>query len=173
MPLFRLTVVYWAAALACLFPKLSLSSCPSLPASVVLACSHHAQLIICFSCCLLIVILSSRCDHYCRHPPRLGQWQHCHRCCHLSFLSLLNLWLTLKSMIRIITNYETVYLSIELMSCVFFLELLLFWDGGKQLSFLASYCLLVIVFANSAMGCMMVGVAFSDILLPSRLLCRG
>jgi hypothetical protein len=32
---------------------------------------------------------------------------------------LLNLWLTLKSMIRIITNYETVYLSIGLMSCVF------------------------------------------------------
>ncbi len=43
---------------------------------------------------------------------------------------LLNLWLTLKSMIRIITNYETVYSSIGLMACVFFLELLLFRDGG-------------------------------------------
>jgi hypothetical protein len=29
--------------------------------------------------------------------------------------------------------------------------------------------LLVIVFANSAMGCMMVGVAFSDILLETSL----
>jgi hypothetical protein len=42
---------------------------------------------------------------------------------------LLNLWLTLKSMIRIISNYETVYLSIGLMSRVFFLEPPLFWDG--------------------------------------------
>jgi hypothetical protein len=71
---------------------------------------------------------------------------------------------------RIPTNYETVYL---LMSCVFFLELLFFWDGGKYPSFLTSCHLLVIVFANSAMGCMMVGIAFSDILLPSRLLCLG
>jgi hypothetical protein len=44
---------------------------------------------------------------------------------------LLNLWLTLKLVIRMITNYETAYLSIGLMSCVFFLELPLFWDGGK------------------------------------------
>jgi hypothetical protein len=44
---------------------------------------------------------------------------------------LQNLWLMLKSMIRIITNYETVYLSIGLMSCVFFLESPLFWDGVK------------------------------------------
>jgi hypothetical protein len=44
---------------------------------------------------------------------------------------LLILWLTLKLMIRIITKYETVYLFIGLMSCVFFLESPLFWDGGK------------------------------------------
>ncbi len=43
---------------------------------------------------------------------------------------LLNLWLTLKLMIRITTNYETVYSSIGLMSCAFFLELLFFRDGG-------------------------------------------
>jgi hypothetical protein len=35
---------------------------------------------------------------------------------------LLNLRLTLKSMIRMITNYETVYSSIGLMSHMFFLE---------------------------------------------------
>jgi hypothetical protein len=86
---------------------------------------------------------------------------------------LLNLWLMLKSTTRIITNYETVYLSIGLMSHLFFPESLLFWDGGKQPSILASCHLLVIVFANSAMGCMMVGIAFSDILLPYRLLCLG
>jgi hypothetical protein len=44
---------------------------------------------------------------------------------------LLNLWLMLKLMIRIITYYETVYSSIGLMSHVFFLELPLFQDGGK------------------------------------------
>jgi hypothetical protein len=43
---------------------------------------------------------------------------------------LLSLWLMLKSMIRIISNYKTVYSSIGLMSRVFFLELLLFRDGG-------------------------------------------
>ncbi len=62
---------------------------------------------------------------------------------------LLNLWLTLKLMIRMKTNYETVYSSIGLMSCVFFLELPLFWDGGKLPSFLASCDLLVRVFANA------------------------
>jgi hypothetical protein len=41
-----------------------------------------------------------------------------------------NLWFMLKTMIRIITNYETVYSSIGLMSHVFFLESLLFRDGG-------------------------------------------
>ena len=44
---------------------------------------------------------------------------------------LLSLWLMLKSMIRILSNYKTVYSSIGLMSCVFFLESPLFWDGGK------------------------------------------
>ncbi len=44
---------------------------------------------------------------------------------------LLNLWLTLKLMIRIITNHETVYSSIGLMSHLFFLKLPLFWDGSK------------------------------------------
>ncbi len=87
--------------------------------------------------------------------------------------SVLNLWLTLKLMIRIKTNYETVYVSIGLMSLVFFLELPLFWYGGKKPPFLASCHLLVIVFANSAMGCMMAGIAFSNILLQSRLLCLG
>ncbi len=46
-------------------------------------------------------------------------------------VNVLNLWLMLKSMIRIITNYENDFLSIGLMSCVFFLESPLFWDGGK------------------------------------------
>ncbi len=44
---------------------------------------------------------------------------------------MLNLWLMLKSMIKIITNYETVYFSIGLISYVFFLELPLYQDGGK------------------------------------------
>jgi hypothetical protein len=43
----------------------------------------------------------------------------------------LNQWLTLKLMIRIITNYETVYLLIGLMPRVFFLDSPLFRDYGK------------------------------------------
>jgi hypothetical protein len=86
---------------------------------------------------------------------------------------LLNLWLTLMSMIRIITKYETVNLSIGQMTCVFYLESPLFWDGGKQPYFLASCCLLVMVFANSATGCMMVGITFSDAISSSRLLYLG
>jgi hypothetical protein len=43
---------------------------------------------------------------------------------------VLNLWLMLKLMVKIITNYETVCLSIGLMSHVFFLESPLFRDGG-------------------------------------------
>jgi hypothetical protein len=82
---------------------------------------------------------------------------------------MLNLWLMLKLMIRIMTNYDNVYLSIGLMSHVFFLESPLFWDGSKSPSFLVSCHLLVIVFAICAMGCKMAGITFSDILLPSRL----
>ncbi len=49
----------------------------------------------------------------------------------------------------------------------FLLDLPLFWDCGKLPSFLASCHLLVIVFANSAMGCIIAGIAFRDILLLS------
>jgi hypothetical protein len=35
------------------------------------------------------------------------------------------------------------------------------------------FCLLAIVLVNSATSCIMAGIAFSDILLPSRLLCLG
>ncbi len=54
---------------------------------------------------------------------------------------LLNLWLTLKVMIRIITNYETVYSSVGLMSCVFFLESPFFRDW--HIAVLSHFLLLI------------------------------
>jgi hypothetical protein len=58
----------------------------------------------------------------------------------ISYYLLVNLWPTLKSMIRMKTNYETVYSSIGLMSCVFFLELPLFWDANCRLFLLLVIC---------------------------------
>ncbi len=56
------------------------------------------------------------------------------------YYQLLNLWLMLKLMIRMVSTHETVYSSIELMSCVLFLELPLFRDGDIYSSYLASCC---------------------------------
>jgi hypothetical protein len=59
--------------------------------------------------------------------------------------TMLNLWLSLKSMKRIFINYGTVYSSNGLVSHGVSLGLLVKRDGGKLPSFLASESLEVIV----------------------------